>query len=185
MNAKLNLKARSVALMALAVCAAASLPVAPSVAQSVSQGTTRQVERMAAADAEGFVMTHAKKPGSGVSLAYKVSPTAVGAPVMLTLRFSGVSAPAGARVSIAADPGLAVQGERGLTLAAGAAQEMRLQVSAAADGVYFVNVTTEQAGRAHVTSVPVTVGKGTVKLNKQGALKPAADGEPVVSLPAR
>jgi hypothetical protein len=36
-----------------------------------------------------------------------------------------------------------------------------------------------------VTSVPVTVGKGTVKLNKQGTLKPTADGEPVVSLPAR
>ena len=30
-----------------------------------------------------------------------------------------------------------------------------------------------------------TVGKGAVKLNKQGTLKPAAGGEPVVSLPAR
>jgi hypothetical protein len=36
-----------------------------------------------------------------------------------------------------------------------------------------------------VTSVPITVGKGAVKLNKQGTVKPAAGGEPVVSLPAR
>ena len=148
------------------------------------QAAGRQAEAMAP-DAEGFTMTKAKKPGSGVSLAYKVPPASAGTPVTLTLRFSGVSAPAGARVAVAAEPGLTVQGERSLTLAAGGEQEMRLQVSAASDGVYFVNVTTEQAGRAHVTSVPVTVGKGAVKLNKQGTLKAAAGGEPVVSLPAR
>ena len=185
MKFQLILKTRSAVRVALVVAAAVAVPVAPSLAQPVSQGGTRQAERMAAPDAEGFVMTHAKKPGSGVSLAYKVAPAAVGAPVTLTLRFTGVSAPAGARVSIVADPGLAVQGDRSMALAAGAAQELQLQVSAAADGVYFVNVTTEQAGRAHVTSVPVTVGKGAVKLNKQGTLKPAAGGEPVVSLPAR
>jgi hypothetical protein len=183
MNANLIFRARSVTLAALAGAAVLAAPAG--FAQPVGQGTTRQVERMAAPDAEGFVMTHAKKPGSGVSLAYKVPPTAAGAPVTLTLRFTGVSAPAGARVSIVADPGLAVQGDRSMALAAGAAKELQLQVSAAADGVYFVNVTTEQAGRAHVTSVPVTVGKGAVKLNKQGTVKPAAGGEPVVSLPAR
>lgn len=183
MNSQLTLKARWVALVALAAAGVWAVPVVN--AQPVGQGTTRQVERMASPDTEGFVMTHAKKPGSGVSLAYKVLPTAVGAPATLTLRFTGVSAPAGARVSIAADTGLAVQGERAMTLAAGTAPELQLQVSAAADGVYFVNVTTEQAGRAHVTSVPITVGKGAVKLNKQGTVKPAAGGEPVVSLPAR
>ena len=183
MNANLIFRPRSATLVALVGAAVLAAPAG--FAQPAGQGTARQVERMAAPDAEGFVMTHAKKPGSGVSLAYKVAPAAVGAPVTLTLRFSGVSAPAGARVSIVADPGLAVQGDRGLTLAAGAAQELQLQVSAAADGVYFVNVTTEQAGRAHVTSVPVTVGKGALKLNKQGTVKPAAGGEPVVSLPAR
>jgi hypothetical protein len=183
MNANLIFRARSVTLGVLAAAAVLTAPAG--FAQPAGQGTTRQVERMAAPDAEGFVMTHAKKPGSGVSLAYKVSPVAAGAPATLTLRFTGVSAPAGARVSIAADPGLAVQGERAMTLAAGTAQELQLQVSATADGVYFVNVTTEQAGRAHVTSVPVKVGKGAVKLNKQGTVKPAAGGEPVVSLPAR
>lgn len=162
----------------------AALTMLLGIAAPLAQAAGGPAEAIAP-DAEGFVMTKAKKPGSGVSLAYKVTTADAGVPVTLTLRFSGVSAAAGARVSIVADAGLAVQGERALTLAAGAAQDLRLQVSAAADGVYFVNVTTEQAGRAHVTSVPVTVGKGVVKLNKQGALKAGAGGEPVVSLPAK
>lgn len=183
MDSKPLPKPRFAALAALAV-AAVFASAAPSLAQAASQGVTREAARTAT-DAEGFVMTKAKKPGSGVSLAYSVPPAAAGVPVTLTLRFSGVSAADGARATIVADAGLALQGERRLTLPTGALHELQLQVSAAADGVYFVNVTTEQAGRAHVTSVPVTVGKGVVKLKKQGTLKPAADGEPVVSLPAR
>ena len=80
MNSQLTLKARWVALVALAAAGVWAVPVVN--AQPVGQGNTRQVERMASPDTEGFVMTHAKKPGSGVSLAYKVSPTAVGAPVI-------------------------------------------------------------------------------------------------------
>lgn len=132
---------------------------------------------------DGFVAARAKKPGSGVNLAYRIDGTpAAGTPVTLTLRLTGVRAD-GARIRITSSDGLSVAGERELALAAN--RELQLSVLATADGVYYVNVASEQGGRAHVTSVPITVGKGEVKLEKNGTAKDTPAGERVISLPSR
>ncbi len=165
----------------------ASLAALLLVAGTAAQAGKPQLDAVGAPGADGFVATRAKKPGSGVDLAYRIDGTpAAKSPTALTLRFTGVSAPEGARVTITAPDGLSIDGQRQRTLsAAAAAQEMRLAVTAAADGVYYVNVTTEQAGRSHVTSVPVTVGKGQLKLQKNGNVQTMPNGERVVSMPSR
>lgn len=147
----------------------------------------KRLAQDAAADADGFIATRAKKPGSGVTLAYRVE-GAVSAkvPTEVTLRFGSVTSPDGATVAVAGTDGLVLAETTSAKLTAHAAQqELRVRVTAPADGVYYLNVTTRQGGRAHVTSVPITVGKGKVKLQKNGSVQTMPNGERVVSLPSR
>lgn len=172
---------RKLAGVAVALLAAAGLSA--SLAAAAAPADARAAKPLAKTG--GFTAaTVTGKPGSGVGVAYRIDGTpAAGTPVTLTLRFTGIDASTGAKVSIASSDGLLIAGERELTLTG--AQQLQLSVLAAADGVYYVNVFSAQAGRSQVTSVPVTVGKGQIKLEKNGSPAQTPAGERVISLPSR
>ena len=137
------------------------------------------------ADARGFVQTSAKKGGSGVNVAYRVDGSGQpNVPVQVTVEFSGVRAPGGATASFAAEAP-AVLNAPGLTLSPGQRHSTTLTVTAPADGIYFVNVTTVQDGRPSVVSIPLKVGTGGVRLQKQGTVQTMPSGEKVISLPSK
>ena len=145
-------------------------------------GTTKQGK----ADARGFVQTSAKKGGSGVDVAYRVEGTAQpNVPVRITLEFGNVNAPDGATASFAAEAPAVIAGPTSLSLAPGQRGSTSLTLTAPADGTYFVNVTTTQAGRPSVVSIAVKVGAGGVRLQKQGTVQTMPNGEKVISLPSR
>jgi hypothetical protein len=48
-----------------------------------------------------------------------------------------------------------------------------------------VNVITTQAGRSSIVQIPVKVGAGAAKREKQGTVQTAPSGERVISLPAK
>jgi hypothetical protein len=137
-------------------------------------------------DQRGFVQTSAKKGGSGVDVAYRIDGRPQpNTPVRITVEFKNVNAPDGASATFAAEAPLVLAGPSTLTLASGQTASTTLTVTAPADGTYFVNVTTRQAGRPTTVSIPVTVGAGGVRLQKQGTVQTTPSGEKVISLPSK
>ena len=145
-------------------------------------GTTKEGKP----DARGFVQTSAKKGGSGVDVAYRIDGRPQpNTPVRITVEFKNVNAQDGATAAFSAEAPLVLAGPSSLALASGQTSSTTLTVTAPADGTYFVNVTTRQAGRPSVISIPVTVGAGGVRLQKQGTVQTMPNGEKVISLPSR
>jgi hypothetical protein len=137
-------------------------------------------------DSRGFVQTAAKKGGSGVKVAYRIENAGQpNAPVQVTLEFSGVSAPEGATASIAGEAPALVSAPASLALAAGQTRSVNVTLTAPNDGTFFINVTTVQSGRPSVVQVPVRIGAGGVKLQKQGTEQTTPGGERVISLPSK
>jgi hypothetical protein len=135
-------------------------------------------------DQRGLVHVAAKKGGSGVRVAYRIEgvPQA-NVPTTVTVEFSGISAPDGAIASFSAEDPAVLTGVSTLPLKPKQTQSTSVFVTAAEDGVYFLNVTTTQAGRSSVISIPVKVGTGAPKLEKQGTAETTPSGERVISLP--
>lgn len=159
----------------LALAASFSLP-------ACAAGNAKQGQ----VDARGFMQTAAKKGGSGVDVAYRIDGRVQpNVPVRITVEFRNVNAPDGATAAFAAEAPLVLAGPSSLNLAAGQTGNATLTVSAPADGTYFVNVTTRQSDRPSVVSIPVTVGAGGVRLQKQGTEQTSPSGEKVISLPSR
>jgi hypothetical protein len=137
-------------------------------------------------DPRGFAHTAAKKGGSGVSVAYRVEGVAQpNVPAEITVELSGVSTQEGATASFSAEEPARLSGPATLGLRPNQANTAILQVTAPSDGMYFLNVTTTQAGRSSVVQIPVKVGAGTPKLEKQGTVQTTPGGERVISLPSK
>lgn len=124
-----------------------------------------------------------KHTGSGVVLRYAApEKMAVGEAVTVRLQLSGVTAPDGATVEVrdrAARATLIT-----LSLARGEERTVDLPYTGRADGMQFIDVSTTQAGRMTVVSVPLRVGTGELKLKPEGQRRTTAGGEAVISLPA-
>jgi hypothetical protein len=142
-------------------------------ATSFSLAACADTAKQKKVDSRGFMQTAAKKGGSGVDVAYRIDGVPrPNAPVRIAVEFKNVNAPDGASATFAAE-------------ASGQTASTTLTVTAPADGTYFVNVTTRQAGRPTTVSIPVTVGAGGVQLQKQGTVQTAPNGEKVISLPSK
>ena len=138
------------------------------------------------ADARGFAHTTAKRGGSGVTVAYRIEGAAQpNVPARITVELSGVTAQEGATASFSAEEPAWLHSAAALTLRPHQTNSASLEVTAPADGMYFVNVTTTQAGRSSVVQIPVKVGAGAAKLEKQGTVQTTPSGERVISLPAK
>lgn len=157
------------------------------VAQPTKQVGTKKSQRL--------VLASSKHNGTGVVLRYGVPATVQpGQTGNVTLLLSNITAPEGAQVRVVAEsPSLRVvpaggtamrQLEQATTLSAGEAHQMDLQVSADTDGMYFVNVFVSQQGRSSAYSIPVKVGRGTLKLKQEGTAQTTPSGEKIISLPS-
>jgi hypothetical protein len=132
----------------------------------------------------GWQRTAFKPHGSGVEVAYVAPPRlAPGQTGTVRLHFGGVTAADGAIASVR-DP---VSGRTLLLLhvASGEPREVDFAYTAPADGMQFLDVTTVQAGRTSVVSIPVPVGSGKLVLKSAGKLSISASGERVISMPSR
>lgn len=124
-----------------------------------------------------------KHAGSGVVMRYSVPPKiAIGETVTVQLSFSGVSAPDGASVEIAEAGTRRVLSS--LRLAPGVQREVEVSYTGLVDGMQYLNVTTTQAGRVTVQSVPLAVGSGKAAMKPAGTRQVTPSGEAVISLPA-
>lgn len=124
-----------------------------------------------------------KHTGSGVVLRYAVpDKLAVGEAVTVRLQLSGVTSADGATVEVRDRAARAVL----LTqpLAAGEERTLEIPYTGRTDGMQFIDVTTTQAGRVTVVSVPLRVGTGELKSKPEGQRRTTASGEAVISLPA-
>lgn len=137
----------------------------------------------AAKPAPAWQSVRGKHTGSGVVLRYAVpEKMAVGEAVTVRLQLSGVTAADGATVEVrdrAARALLLTQ-----QLSAGEERTIEIPYTGRADGMQFLDVTTTQAGRLTVVSVPLRVGTGELKLKPEGQRRTTAGGDAVISLPA-
>ena len=128
------------------------------------------------------VISHGK-PNSGVVVAPTVpDKIAVGETITVRLQISGVSAADGAGIEVR-DPATRTVLLTG-RLAQGEQKTIELPYTGRADGMQYLDVTTTQAGRSTVQSVPLRVGTGELKLKPEGQRRTTASGEAVISLPA-
>jgi hypothetical protein len=175
--------------LALAAASVASLATftfsAAHAAAPAEPGKGKAAAAAAASDKSGPAWQTAvsKHNGSGVALRYAVpDKVAVGETATVRLQFAGITATDGAGVEIRDPATRAVL--LTLRLAPGEQRVVEIPYSSRSDGMQFIDVTTTQAGRATVQSVPVKVGSGELRLKPEGQRRTGADGEAVISLPA-
>ena len=139
--------------------------------------------------AGSWTQAAAKPNGSGVRLAYNVAPMQPGRVGSVQLRLSGVTAddarvewraPAGGVVTSAA-----VGAATSMSLPRGQVTTQLLDVTAAADGMAYLDVFTTQGGRTTAQSVPLKVGSGAIVLKREGTAQTMPSGEKVISLPSQ
>lgn len=136
-------------------------------------------------DPRGFAHTTAKRGGSGVNVAYRIEGAArPNAPARITVELSGVTAPEGASASFSAEAPVWLH-SAAVGLKPNQTNTATLELTAPSDGMYYVNVFTTQAGRSSVVQIPVKVGAGAARLEKQGTVQTTPGGERVISLPAK
>jgi hypothetical protein len=137
-------------------------------------------------DARGFAHTTAKRGGSGVNVAYRIEGAAQpNVPARITVELSGVTAREGATAAFSAEEPAWLHGAAALSLRPNQTNAASLEFTAPSDGMYFINVTTTQAGRSSIVQIPIKVGAGAARLEKQGTVQTTPSGEQVISLPAK
>lgn len=133
-------------------------------------------------------MTRAvKKPnGSGIDVQYAVdgSPQ-IGRNTAVTLRFDGITDPAGGSVRFSADAGLTLTGAGSVPLPVGVVTTVTVQAAPASEGIAYLNVFTTQNGVTSATSVPIRVGKSDPSMRSNGDARKTPAGEAVISMPVR
>ena len=123
------------------------------------------------------------KATSGVIVRQSVpEQIAIGETVVLRLHFSGVTAADGATVEIR-DPSTRAA-LASVWLAQGERRTIDLPYVGRSDGMQFIDITTTQAGRNTVQSVPLRVGSGELVLKREGRKLQSTAGDNVISLPA-
>jgi hypothetical protein len=126
-----------------------------------------------------------KKGGSGVSVRWRMGAAPkVGEPVALTIELGGLRSPEGARFEVKGENVNLARATGMQALKAGPPQQQQVSFTPMAEGVYFINVFTEQAGRVSAVSLPVQVGKAGVKLEKPGQTTTLPSGERAVIMPS-
>ncbi len=122
-----------------------------------------------------------KKGGSGVSVRWRLAAAPkAGEPVTMTLEFGGLRSIDGARFEVTGENVNLARATGMQALKAGPPQQQQVSFTPKAEGVYFINVFTEQAGRTSVVSLPVQVGKVGVKLEKPQNITTLPNGQKAV-----
>lgn len=140
------------------------------------------------AHAAPAAMTQApeKANGSGVSISYRVEGVPqVGRTTPVTLAFENVNNVNGATVSLTTDAGLSIQGERTLNLPTGQRTEAQVVILNEREGLLYLNVFVLQGTRRSVISVPVKIGTAAPVLKSTGTLVRDAQGQWIMSMPAK
>ncbi len=124
-----------------------------------------------------------KANGSGVVLSYAVpEKIALGETVTVRLSFAGVTAADGAAVEVRE---VATRRQLlTLRLQPGDPRTVEFSYTARADGLQYLDVTTQQAQAISVQSVPLRVGSGKLNLKEEGRRVLTPSGENLVSLPS-
>jgi hypothetical protein len=156
------------ALTALA-CALLTASALASTGPQSSAGPARASSHANAQKPGTWIQAPMKKGGSGVSVRWRMAAAPkVGEPVALTIELGGLRSPEGARVEVKGENVTLARATGMQALKAGPPQQQQVSFTPTAEGVYFINVFTEQAGRVSAVSLPVQVGKAGVKLEKPG-----------------
>jgi len=173
-------KRSSIPALAAGAAVAASLACGAALAAPAASG---QAPAKPDATAPAWQNAAGKHTGSGVAVRYAVpDKIAVGETVTVRLQLAGVSSPEGATV-VVSDPASRAT-LLTLRLASGEQRTVELPYAGRSDGMQFLDVTTTQAGRMTVVSVPLRVGSGELKLKPEGQRRVTSGGEAVISLPA-
>jgi hypothetical protein len=141
----------------------------------------------------GYTRVAAKKASSGIAFQYKLlSVPKVGEPLRISVIFDGATSPNGASAEMKADQALtmtipfaAKTLAKGNTKQAQASNTHEITVTPQAEGLFFVNVFTEQEGRTGASAIAIRVGDKPLNLPTVGTLKTDANGEKVISMPAQ
>ncbi|MBU6436387.1 MAG: hypothetical protein KGQ77_02585 [Betaproteobacteria bacterium] len=129
-----------------------------------------------------------KKNGSGVQVGYRLEGTpAVGQPLTISLQFHRVVASGGAAVRFTTDAGLqlAPWATQPLPLRTGQSNAQQIVVTPQSEGLHYVNVFTEQAGRSSAAAIAVQVGNKAPTMKSLGPVTTDATGEKIISMPAK
>lgn len=128
-----------------------------------------------------------KANSSGVAVSYRIEATPqAGTATTVTLKFDGVTDPAGATVRLSVDAGLSLVGASTLaTVPANTVTTLTVGVVPAAAGIAYLNVFTTQHGVTGATSIPVQVGKAPSAMPSSGELKQTPSGDKILSMPVK
>lgn len=169
-------------LVALSCTAWPDLSLASSEAGSGTDGPAPSAARALGKPA-AMMRAASKANGSGVVLRYGVpDKIAVGEVVTVRLHFAGVTATEGAAVEVR-EVGTRRQ-LLTLRLRPDDPGTVEFLYAARTDGLQYLDVTTQQAGRISVQSVPLRVGSGNLALKEEGRRLVTPSGESVISLPS-
>ncbi len=174
------------ALIALAFVVAAPIAAAQTT-------TTAHLHTTAGKTKAGYTRVASKKTSSGVAFQYKLlSVPKVGEPLRISVIFEGATSPNGANAEMKADRELTMAAPfAGKALAKGNSKQAQasntheITVTPQAEGLFFINVFTEQNGRSGAAAIAVRVGDKPLNLPTVGTLKTEANGEKVISMPAQ
>jgi hypothetical protein len=143
-----------------------------------------------AAGKSGHAAIGQKANGSGVKLSATTPKNiAIGQATLVTLNFDAPNSD-GAVAKVRVPAGVTVTRADGsalgdIALTRGQATKVDLLVNAQNDGMQFLDVTTTQAGRSSIQSVPLKVGSGTLVMKSNGNVITTPSGERIVSMPAK
>ena len=161
-----------------------TLAVAPAFADGVP--APRVGKHVASASHAPMTVAVRKANDSGVAIQYRVEGVAqAGRPVSVYLQFDGVTDPAGATVQLTTDAGLALATSSRLVLPAGQRTSATATVTSSREGLAYLNVFVTQNGAMSIVAIPVQTGSGTPATKSTGDMKSSADGEKIISLPAK
>lgn len=161
-----------------------TLAVAPALAACVP--APRVGKHVASASHAPMTVAVRKANDSGVAIQYRVEGVAqAGRPVSVFLQFDGVTDPAGATVQLTTDAGLTLATNSRLVLPAGQRTSATATVTSSREGLAYLNVFVTQNGAMSIVAIPVQTGSGTPATKSTGDMKSSADGEKIISLPAK
>lgn len=127
-----------------------------------------------------------KSNDSGVAIQYRVDGVGqVGRPVSVFLQFDGVTDPAGATARLTTDAGLTLSTSSSLLLPVGQRLNATATVTSSREGLAYLNVFVTQNGAMSIVAIPVQTGSSTPTTKPAGDMKSSADGEKIISLPAK
>lgn len=169
------------------IAATACLALVAASACADSASTPRTVKSIASSSRVAPMTVAARKPNdSGVAIQYKVEGVAkIGRPVSVVLQFDGVSDPAGATARLTADAGLTLTTSSSLALPAGQSTTATATVTSDREGLAYLNVFVTQNGAMSIVAIPIQTGSVAPAMKAAGEMKSSAEGEKIISMPAK